>query len=473
MCEGFDPLDSALLALQAAADGGCAEQGLRRLRQQRLAGLLRACQARSPLYRRWLQGVDPSRARLQDLPVARRSVLMEHFDEWVADPRLRLRELRDFVADPLRIAEPYAGRYLVWHSSGTSGEPGMFVQDAHAMAVYDALECVRGPWARLAPELAASCNLQRKLVLVGATEEHFASTVAAARLRRLNPWLATQLRSLSLLQPPAELRRAIERLQPVVLATFPSVALQLAEERAAGRLDVALREVWVGGETLSPATRRFIERSFGCPVRNSYGASEFLSIASPCVHGAMHLNADWVILEPLDEHGRAADAGSEGSSVLLTNLANHVQPLLRYQMSDRISLSPQRCACGSALPVITVQGRDDDVLHLPARGGGVLAVSPLAITTIVEERAGLLDYQVVQTAADRLVLGCRGRDTSTRRRLARAVRQLQSWLDSLGVADVRVRGDAELAIELAAGGKVPRVLALRAARRVGATAAGA
>lgn len=469
VCQVFDPLDSALLALQAAAAGGCAEPGLRNLRQQRLAGLLRACQARSPLYRRWLQGVDPSRARLQDLPVGQRHVLMEHFDEWVADPRLRLRELRDFVADPLRIAEPYAGRYLVWHSSGTSGEPGMFVQDAHAMAVYDALEWVRGPWARLAPEL---CNLQRKLLLVGATEEHFASTVATARLRRINPWLATQLRSLSLLLPPAELRRAIERLQPTVLATFPSVALQLAEERSAGRLDVALREVWVGGETLSPATRRFVERSFGCPVRNSYGASEFLSIASPCAHGAMHLNADWVILEPLDEHGRAAVAGSEGRSVLLTNLANHVQPLLRYQMSDRVSISPQRCACGSALPVITVHGRDDEVLHLPAPGGGALAVSPLAITTIVEERAGLLDYQVVQTAADRLVVGCRGRDTSTLRRLARAVRQLQSWLDSLGVADVRVRGDAERAIELAAGGKVPRVLALRAARRVGASAAG-
>jgi len=38
-----------------------------------------------------------------------------------------------------RIGEPYLGRYVVWESSGTGGQPGVFVQNGAAMAVYDAL----------------------------------------------------------------------------------------------------------------------------------------------------------------------------------------------------------------------------------------------------------------------------------------------------------------------------------------------
>jgi phenylacetate-CoA ligase len=48
--------------------------------------------------------------------------------------------------------------------------------------------------------------------------------------------------------------------------------------------------------------RSCIEQAFGATVRNSYGASEFLPIAWECTHGRLHVNADWVILEPVDEH---------------------------------------------------------------------------------------------------------------------------------------------------------------------------
>ena len=68
--------------------------------------------------------------------------------------------------------------------------------------------------------------------------------------------------------------------------------------KRAGRLRIAPREVWTGGETLGPAVRAHIERSLGCPLRNSYGASEFLAMGWECQHGHMHLNADWVILDP-------------------------------------------------------------------------------------------------------------------------------------------------------------------------------
>lgn len=462
MTLAFDPLQAASAALSVAGDGARTPRQLQRIRADRLARLLEICVARSALYRRWLHGIDPTKAKLHDLPVAQRSELMRQFDDWITDPRIHLDDLRAFVRDPTRIAHAFAGRYIVWHSSGTSGEPGIFVQDARTMAIYDALEALRGPWFRWAVqhpgELALPCNL----VMIGLPHEHYASTVATQRLRQLNPWLASRLHNVSLLQPMNDLRQALERLRPTVLATFPSVALQLAEERRRGCLDVAPDEIWLGGETLSQPTRRFIEDSFGCRVHDSYGASEFLSIASECRFHALHLNADWIILEPIDARGHPVGRDIESDAVLLTHLGNHLQPLLRYRLPDRITLCSTPCACGSPLPVIKVQGRDDDILRLPAARRRILSVSPLAITTIIEQRGGLLDYQLRQTSPNELVLSCAAHEAGSRARLPRAAAELAHFLAGLGAVGVRVTPSVHATPAPGAGGKVRRIVAARA-----------
>ena len=79
------------------------------------------------------------------MPIVRKAELMRSFDTWCCDPALRLEPLRRFVADPGNIGRPFLDRYTVWESSGSSGEPAVFVQDAAAMAVYDALEALRKP----------------------------------------------------------------------------------------------------------------------------------------------------------------------------------------------------------------------------------------------------------------------------------------------------------------------------------------
>ena len=67
---------------------------------------------------------------------------MANFDEWVTDPGVRLTNVRAFVADRGRIGERYLDRYVIWKSSGSTGEPGVYVQDADALATFDALMAV-------------------------------------------------------------------------------------------------------------------------------------------------------------------------------------------------------------------------------------------------------------------------------------------------------------------------------------------
>jgi phenylacetate-coenzyme A ligase PaaK-like adenylate-forming protein len=427
-------------------------------RERRLQALLDAAPA-SPFWRERLRRHRAAEG-LQGLPPVGKRELMTNFDDWVADRRLTLPSLRAFVADPANVGQPFGERWVVWESSGSSGEPGLFVQDAAALAVYDALEGLRRPPMQPLRRWFDPWCLAERIAFVGATQGHFASTVSMRRLARLQPAFAQRLHCFDFLQPLPALAAQLQAFAPTVLASYPSAALLLAGEARAGRLQLPLAEVWTGGETLSGGARRSIEAGFGCPLADSYGASEFLSLASSCVRGALHLNADWVILEPVDRYGRPVPPGTCGDAAWLTNLANHVQPLIRYELHDRVTVHAEPCACGSPLPVIEVQGRSDDVLDLDDGQGRRVRLLPLALTTVLEDHGGVFDFQLVQTGARslRLDLGAsHGRDDALRAREA-----LRAWLASQGLGRVRVAAGSVPEVAAGRSGKRRRVMALAA-----------
>jgi phenylacetate-coenzyme A ligase PaaK-like adenylate-forming protein len=438
---------------------------LEQRRELRFRALLRAA-GRSPLYRRCLGGHTVDRVRLCDLPPLRKSELMRQFHDWVVDPQIELGVLQRFVAEPANVGKAFLGRYVVWESSGSSGEPGLFVQDAAAMAVYDALEALRRATPRPLLRMVDPWYLSERIAFVGAIGGHFASTVSIARLKQLNPALRQSLSEVSFLQPLARIVSDLNAIDPSIIGTYPSAALLLAQERAAGRLRARPQEVWTGGESLSPATRHFISGAFGCPVLDSYGASEFLSLASECACGGLHLNSDWVILEPVDAHGRAVAPDEPAASVLLTNLANHVQPLIRYDLGDRVTVKSAPCRCGSSLPLIEVQGRCDDALHLGLSGRRVVSVLPLALTTVLEVDAELFDFQLEQTGPAALELRTAKDGAAALQALDKGRQALSRYLVRQGAEGVTIAIQTGCRYQPGRSGKIQRVLRRAASRRV-------
>lgn len=443
---------SALLAPQLSAEA------LAQLRDARLRRLLEHARKHSRLHAQRLQ---PLRANgpidLQTLPVLSRAELMADFEAGLCDADLDAGRVEAWLRQPGQAGELIDGRWQVWESSGTHGQPGWFVQDRAALCVYDALESLRGAGAGAWPTLAAG----GRMALLVATGGHFASIAAFERLRRGQPWLAPQLRAFSILQPLAELVQALNDWQPQVLATYPTAAELLAEQARAGHLQLPLSELWCGGETLRPGVRERLAQTFGCQVRNSYGASEFFCIASECAEGGLHLNADWVILEPVDAEYRPVPVGAWPHTSLLTNLANHVQPLIRYALGDRVRITGEPCSCGNRLPLIEVQGREDDTLQLLDRKGAAQSLLPLALSTVIEDVAGLFDYQLIQTGPQRLRLQLH---TSDGQALQRARRALKQWLSARGLGQIRIEGRLGCAPLLGRSGKLQRVLRLESFR---------
>lgn len=427
-----------------------------RRQAERLDALLRDVSQRSAW---WRERLAPARRHggafeWRRVPISRKAALMEHFEHWVTEPGLELAVLRRFAHGAAPDGAALDGRWFVWETSGSSGEPALFVQDAAALAVFDALEAARGP-ASL-PGAGGGMAAGQRLAFVGAIDGPFASIVSLQRLRRLNPWLARHSRAFSFLQPLPALASQLHDWRPRVLSTYPSLAWMLAQEQRAGRLRLDLQAVWTGGETLTPALRESVAQAFGCPVRNSYGASECLAIAFECRAGALHLNADWVLLEPVDARGLPVPPGAAGSTTLLTNLGNALQPIIRYDLGDQVRIDDAPCRCGSTLPVIEVQGRGDAVLTLHDRQARALHLAPLALTTVLEEEGGVFDFCLRQRAPMSLVLQLYGAAHGRRDAAAAALRQFLR-LQGAGATLLQVQCLARSA-ERGRSGKQPRVV---------------
>lgn len=457
----FDPLRLSSVSLDVMAINRGAPQAILQRQQTRLAQLIESTLRGSRLYQSLWPAGTSAQTPLEQLPVVTRTQLMENFDIWATDPKITLEALRQFTADPNRIAEPWLGRYVVWESSGTSGQPGIFVQDISTMTVYDALESVRRCATRPLARWFDPLGLTERIAFVGATGGHFASYASVQRLRAINPVLSSTMRSFSIQVPTNTLVAQLNDFSPTVIVTYPTVASLLADEAQRNRFRARPREIWTGGESLSVTARTHIQQTLGSAVRNSYGASEFLAMGWECAQGQMHANADWVILEPVDEHFRPVPVGQPSNSVLVTNLVNQVQPLVRYNINDQVAIHTERCSCGSPLPVITVQGRSDEQLVMAAANGQTVTLLPLALSTVLEDDAGVFDFYLHQMDDCTLVLHLPLDGEAGRIAAARACVVLEAFATAQGVESVQVHAKVGYVVPRGRSGKACRITAYR------------
>jgi len=146
-----------------------------------------------------------------------------------------------------------------------------------------------------------------------------------------------------------------------------------------------------------------------------------------------------MILEPVDRSYQPTPPGEISHTVLLTNLANRVQPILRYDLGDRVLVSPERCPCGSRLPAIRVEGRTDEILAFSTPGGGTLRLSPRPVVSTINKAPGVHRFQVIQTGPARLVVRLQAVTPGDEGAVWPGVRErLQAYLRHQGLPDVVV-----------------------------------
>lgn len=193
--------------------------------------------------------------------------------------------------------------------------------------------------------------------------------------------------------------------RPKMLFGYPSAISLIAghaRKRGIALNGLGVKVVFVTSERLYEHQRVVISEAFGCPVANGYGGRDAGFIAHECPAGGMHITAEDVIVEIIDELGQVQPPGVAGE-IVVTHLATSDFPFIRYRTGDIGTLGAEPCPCGRGLPLLKeIQGRSTD--FVVAADGTVM--HGLALIYILRDQPGVKEFKVVQesTALTRVLL---------------------------------------------------------------------
>jgi phenylacetate-coenzyme A ligase PaaK-like adenylate-forming protein len=190
--------------------------------------------------------------------------------------------------------------------------------------------------------------------------------------------------------PLTQIVERLNALQPLMLNGYSSMLARLAREAQAGRLRIAPAQVTPSSETMPPETRSLITDAFRVPVLDMFACTEGLAGKTANGDVVFTFNTDTCIVELVDADNRPVPPGVPSAKVLVTNLTNLTQPLIRYELNDVFVRQPD--AVGHGYLRARVQGRSDDVLRYETA-----EVHPIVIRSVMVKSPGVVDYQVHQT----------------------------------------------------------------------------
>jgi phenylacetate-coenzyme A ligase PaaK-like adenylate-forming protein len=440
-------------AQQLASHERWSRDAILRHQQKRLSALVRHAVAGSEFYRELYHGLDvENRIVLAELPIIDKPMVMANFDRLVTDRRLKLADLTAHLNGLVRDSY-YLDEYRVLATAGTSGFRGVFVFDRRVWGI-ELANALR--WHRLmgiTPRLFP----RQKISAIGADSPVHVS----ARLTASGNVGLFRLQLLEATMPIEALVAALNAFQPEALLSYSSLAAILAEEQRAGRLSVAPRVISTHSELLTEEMARKIERAWGIKPFNHYGLTELSTFGAECErHCGMHMLDDLFIAEVVDNAYRPVEPGQVGQRLLLTNLYNFAQPLIRYEVSDMLALAPEPCLCGRPFPLISsISGRAEEVVRLAARDGREIAVSPLVFSAAIEVLDGVAAFQLSSKADVICVRAVPGNGADRAALPSRITAQLADRLNSLGARPLRIEVELVAALERISGrmGKVKLV----------------
>jgi phenylacetate-CoA ligase len=349
-----------------------------------LQTLLRHAFDRSPFHRRRLAGIDIEgidAADLSVLPVMTKTEMMDGLDEVFTDRGLNYGAVESALAATGTEPVPIMDNYIALASGGCSGQRGIFVLDRATVAAFVAAVS-RQPGASGALPLGA-----RMALVASPSAVHATGMLAALTASGMTP-VQTELVPATL--PIGEIVGRLNTVQPAILTGYASMLVRLAAEASAGRLRITPAMVSSTSETLLPEMRAAIRSTFGVPVVDGFGSTEGL-VGKTCPDDDVFVfNTDLCMVELVDNLNRPVAPGSPAAKVLVTNLYNLTQPLIRYELTDIFVRQPDAEDHGYLRA--RVLGRNDDVLHYDA-----VDVHPIVIRSVMVKTPEVIDYQVHQT----------------------------------------------------------------------------
>lgn len=358
-------------------------QKLLALQRRRLRSVILNAVKHSPYYRDIVKSLGGTVTRLQDFPVLSKSILVAEYDRILTDRALSRAVIEKHLSEKGSGYE-LLQQYHVVPSGGFSG--------LRAMMVYDR-----------ATRMIGVANMLRWLQRMGIDEKTRVIGIGAATMIHVSNQVFFELRktrrdapALDVTMPMPQLAAGLNRYQPEVLITYPSILRELALEQLAGRLSIAPRCCSSLSEMLAPEIRQLAFEAWKAPVIDTYATTETGMIGTECPEAdGIHILEQLMVVEVVDADYRPVPRGTVGERMLVTTLFNPVLPLIRYEITDRVALATEPCRCGRPQwRLASIQGRREEMLELPAKDGGLTRIPPVQFRDPLLLNPGLRQYQI-------------------------------------------------------------------------------
>lgn len=367
------------------------------LQQSRLQALVAYVRENSPYFSELYKGLDETPS-LSDLPITNKSAMMANLNHWLTDQSITKSKIDYFMSDLSNVGKKLDGKYLVYSTSGSSGTPCIVLYDETAINVSSAIGVLRS-YARK-EDMTAFLNSGKKTIALFADDGFYLGCGSVKYHLRKMPWKKNKMKTCDVRKPISEIVNLLNEFEPSMIGCYPSTMELLASEQERGNLHIHPSIIMTGGEKLNDDLRERLSHVFGCYVQTNYSCTEGGTVACECTEQHFHINDDWIIIEAVDENNQPTAYGTQSAKLLLTNLANKICPIIRFEITDRIVLHNEICGCGNTKPWLTLEGRTDDILTF----NNNVRIAPLSLYAVLTQVHGIERFQLIQNNENRLEL---------------------------------------------------------------------
>jgi phenylacetate-CoA ligase len=383
---------------RSARHGGAANDARLSRRARALAHILKVAAARSVYYRRALAGIDPQCADpLSAVPLLDRQTLVERFDDIVTVPGICARELDTYFKLPFDFSRRLRGEFLAFHTSGSSGKPAYLMWGAREFGISTGAFLYHAT-SRLGGVLAPRRRRRWRVAYIGILDDYVGGNSWVHAMRGI-----ARVGMFSAFEPMTGLCSQLERFDPDILISKPTILGEVARRRARGEVRLQPSAVFFAGENIAPQDRSDIRASFDVRPYNSYSMCEIGPIALEHVSDddVLSVYDELVHIELFDDDGRPIRDYYRPGNIVATNLYNTTMPVLRYKTGDRAYFVPRDgSTLGTCLSYI--QGRNTKTFTFRTADGKRIRVPEYPFWSL--HVTGVSRYQVHQVAPDRLLI---------------------------------------------------------------------
>lgn len=356
------------------------EEDIKELQKTKLRSLIKYVYQNSEFYKNLYRqnGIkykDLDEIELKNLPRTNKSIIMDNFNQVVTGKNIFKKEIVNFIDGNQDPTSLFKDKFHVIHSSGTSGEIGYYL---YTDKNWELLKAVGA--SRLFKNFALK---KKNYAFIGAADGHYAGiSFFLSPVNRFEEYFYNNFLVIDINYPLKKYIKKLNNLQPDVISGYPSAIEMLLDYQKKKKLNIQPDSIICGGEPLTRRAEEKIIKYWDKKPVNYYGTSESIMIGSGVGREGLYIFDDLVILEFKEDQ------------TLLTNLYNHLQPLIRYELDDLILKTDKQNKKWPFTYVKNISGREEDMLWMKNEENKKDFIHPIVFAEFYVK--GLKKFQIIK-----------------------------------------------------------------------------